>query len=294
MNEFDIKWRSVIEGNLYQWLPDPQSVPQRLHQAMHYSALAGGKRLRPMLVYATGLSLGAHESDLSGPASAIEFIHVYSLIHDDLPAMDDDELRRGKPTCHIAFDEATAILAGDALQTLAFEVLTKCKFSQKAEPQRLAMIRALAESSGTLGMGGGQALDLEATGKKLTIEALSNLHRMKTGALIRTAVRLGALVAGHCQPSQLQQLDKFASNIGLAFQIQDDILDVEGTTETLGKPQGSDIDANKATYPSLLGLAQAKIRAKTLVEESLQALSALPYNTDTLSSFAKLVIERNH
>ena len=294
MIDFSKKWKPIIETNLEHWLSPTIHCPEKLYTAMRYSALAGGKRMRPLLVYATGLSLGASVADLAGLACAIEFVHVYSLIHDDLPAMDDDDLRRGKPTCHIAFDEATAILAGDALQTLAFEVLATCPLSPKVEPFRVRMIAALARSSGTAGMGGGQALDLEATGKTLSVEALSLLHSMKTGALIRTAVLLGALGAGKADPQELQILDNFGDKIGLAFQIHDDVLDIEGSTELLGKPQGSDVEAKKSTYPALMGLDQAKRKSQQLIEESLQALSQLPYNTEILASFARLVIERNH
>jgi len=294
MNNFVNIWHPIIETDLHKWLPKTSIQPTKLHQAMHYSALAGGKRLRPLLVYATGLSLGGNPKNLSGPASAIEFIHVYSLIHDDLPAMDDDELRRGKATCHIAFDEATAILAGDALQTLAFEVLASCSLTDEIHLFRVQMIKSLAHASGTSGMGGGQALDLEATGKNLTLDELSHLHSMKTGALIRTAVLLGALAAGCSEHYELNILDDFANKIGLAFQIHDDVLDIESRTETLGKPQGSDVKANKATYPALMGLEQAKKKSQSLIQESLQALSSLPYNTDILASFARLVIERDH
>jgi len=293
IEQFQI-WRDLIQQQLDEILPSPSKVPETLHQAMRYSTLSKGKRLRPLLVFAAGHTLGADIKDLTQLAIPVELIHVYSLIHDDLPAMDDDDLRRGVATCHIAFDEATAILAGDALQTLAFERLISCELSSKAEIHRITMLKSLSKASGTRGMGGGQALDLEATGKTLNLEQLSQLHTMKTGALIRSSVELGALCAGDISPEHLQALDQFARLIGLAFQVHDDILDIEGSTEKLGKPQGSDIDAAKATYPALLGLDGAKLEAKRLISEALQALQPLPYNTDILQSFARLVIERDH
>ncbi len=294
MTDYFPVWRELIQQKLEQMLPAANEVPETLHQAMRYSTLSIGKRLRPLLVYAAGKTLGAKIEDLTQLAIPVELIHVYSLIHDDLPAMDDDDLRRGIATCHIAFDEATAILAGDALQTLAFEWLISCPLSTTAEINRLKMLQSLAVASGTKGMGGGQALDLGATGKILNIEQLSQLHAMKTGALIRASVELGALCAGEVDPEHLKALDQFAYFIGLAFQVHDDVLDIEGSTEKLGKPQGSDINAEKATYPALLGLADAKLEAKRLIREALQALEPLPYNTDILQSFALLVIERDH
>jgi geranylgeranyl pyrophosphate synthase len=287
-------WRDLIQQQLDEVLPASSEVPETLHQAMRYSTLSKGKRLRPLLVFAAGQTLGAKIEDLTQLAISVELIHVYSLIHDDLPAMDDDNLRRGVATCHIAFDEATAILAGDALQSLAFERLICCKLSKQAENNRLKMLKSLAKASGTKGMGGGQALDLEATGHSLNLQQLSQLHTMKTGALIRSSVELGALCAGDVDPIHLQGLDQFARLIGLAFQVHDDILDIEGSTEKLGKPQGSDIHGEKATYPALLGLDGAKLEAKRLIAEGLQALQPLPYNTETLQSFARLVIERDH
>jgi len=294
MKPFIEQWLPDIENQLKWSLPDSSKTPTRLHQAMRYSALAGGKRLRPLLVFASGISLGAKPEDLIMPAIATELIHVYSLIHDDLPAMDDDNLRRGKPTCHIAFDEATAILAGDALQTLAFEIMANCSLSSEIETQRVKMISILANASGTSGMGGGQALDLEATGRKLNLEQLSLLHSMKTGALIKASVILGAILAGVTENKILDTLNLFAEKVGLAFQVHDDILDIEGSTEKLGKPQGSDLNQDKATYPALLGIEGAKQEAQKLVDESLQALSTLPYNTSILKSFAKMVITRDH
>ncbi len=294
MNEKFQIWRELIQQQLELILPSANEIPQRLHCAIRYSTLSRGKRLRPLLVYAAGETLGANIHDLTQMAIPVELIHVYSLIHDDLPAMDDDDLRRGVPTCHIAFDEATAILAGDALQTLAFEMLCDCELTPDAEKNRLLMIKTLAQASGTRGMGGGQALDLDATGKTLSLPQLSQLHAMKTGALIKASVKLGAYCAGDIDASHLDALDTFASFIGLAFQVQDDILDIEGSTEKLGKPQGSDLISEKATYPALLGMVGAKAEARRLISEALQALTPLPYNTDILQSFAQLVIERDH
>lgn len=267
-----------------------------LGRAMSYGALLGGKRLRPFLVYAVGDLFGISANNLDAPAAAIEFIHAYSLIHDDLPAMDDDKLRRGKPTCHVAFGEANAILAGDALQTLAFTILAQREMPDVAINDRVAMISELANASGLAGMCGGQALDLEAEGKNIDIHALEQIHQHKTGALIRAAIRLGAYSAGDAGHRALPALDTFAQAIGLAFQVQDDILDVIGNTEVTGKNQGSDQILGKSTYPALLGLEQAQEKAKALYHESLTALSQLEeqhYNTATLRKLANFVIERS-
>ncbi|ADT87812.1 (2E,6E)-farnesyl diphosphate synthase [Vibrio sp. Vb2880] len=269
-----------------------QNLP--LIEAMRYGLLLGGKRARPYLVYITGQMLGCEPSDLDTPASAIECIHAYSLIHDDLPAMDDDELRRGKPTCHIKFDEATAILTGDALQTLAFTILAEGTLSDAGEMNRVKMIQALAEASGAQGMCLGQALDLAAENRLVALDELENIHRNKTGALMRCAIRMGAMAAGHKGLDVLPHLDRYADAVGLAFQVQDDILDIISDTETLGKPQGSDQQLNKSTYPALLGLEGAMNKAQLLYEEALQALQAIPYNTEHLEEFARYVIERKN
>ncbi|MDO6705284.1 (2E,6E)-farnesyl diphosphate synthase [Photobacterium sp. 1_MG-2023] len=279
---------------LERWLAQLPFTDQPLVQAMRYGALLGGKRARPFLTYVTGQMLGVSEADLDAPAAAVECIHAYSLIHDDLPAMDDDELRRGQPTCHIAFDEATAILAGDALQTLAFEILASGQLSDAGNTQRIAMVRELAQAAGASGMCVGQALDLAAEKRKVGLAQLETVHRHKTGALIRCAVRLGALAAGDKGLAVLPQLDQFANAIGLAFQVQDDILDVISDTQTLGKPQGSDLALEKSTYPALLGLTGAQEKAQQLYQEALHALEAIPYNTDSLEVFARYVIERNN
>jgi farnesyl diphosphate synthase len=280
--------------HLAQWLEAQPFADQALVKTMKYGTLLGGKRARPFLTYITGQMLGADCADLDTPAAAVECIHAYSLIHDDLPAMDDDELRRGHPTCHIAFDEALAILAGDALQTLAFEILADGQLSDGGNTQRIAMIKELAQASGAAGMCVGQALDLEAEGKHVDLQQLETIHKHKTGALIRCAVRLGALAAGQKGVVVLPQLNQFADAIGLAFQVQDDILDVISDTETLGKPQGSDLALDKSTYPALLGLEGAQQKTQQLYQEALQALDAIPYNTTQLEVFARYIIERNN
>lgn len=281
-----------VQALLEQLLPPSQQHPERLHQAMRHSALNPGKRLRPALVYATGEMLGADMSSLDIPAIAVELIHAYSLIHDDLPCMDDDDLRRGIPTCHIAFDEATAVLAGDALQTLAFELLASHSMPAVSDSHRIEMMSCLSRASGSLGMGGGQAIDLAMTNQTVTIDILESMHQMKTGALIDASVRLGYLASGIEEQSVMDNLQIYSQSLGLAFQIRDDILDIESDTETLGKPQGSDLAKNKATFPALLGLDGAKKRASDLIEQSLNALQALPFNSDNLAAFARYIIQR--
>lgn len=275
--------------------PQPfQNTP--LVEAMHYGALLGGKRLRPFLVYATGSMFNVSLSTLDAPAAAVECIHAYSLIHDDLPAMDDDDLRRGQPTCHIKYGEANAILAGDALQTLAFSILSDAPMPEVADRFRLAMVSELAQASGVAGMCGGQALDLDAEGKQVDLSALERIHRHKTGALIRSAVRLGALSAGEKGMAALPVLDKYAESIGLAFQVQDDILDVVGDTATLGKRQGADQQLGKSTYPALLGLEQAQRKARDLIEDahqSLTVLAAQSLDTTALEALANYIIQRD-
>ena len=279
---------------LIDWLNKQPFSDQTLLKAMKHGTLLGGKRARPYLTYVTGEMLGVDYDDLDTAAAAVECIHAYSLIHDDLPAMDNDALRRGQPTCHIAFNEAIAILAGDALQTLAFEIIAQGRLSPEGHQQRIAMVSELAQASGAAGMCQGQALDLEAEGQHVGLEQLELIHKHKTGALIRCAVRLGALAAGEKGREILPQLDMYADAIGLAFQVQDDILDVISDTETLGKPQGSDLELDKSTYPALLGLEGAQQKAQQLYQEALQALAAIPYNTYQLEVFARYVIERNN
>ena len=264
--------------------------------AMRHGALLGGKRLRPFLVYTTGQMFGVSLANLDAPAAAVECIHAYSLIHDDLPAMDDDDLRRGQPTCHIKFGEANAILAGDALQTLAFSILADAEMPDVALRDRLAMVSELATASGVAGMCGGQSLDLEAEGKRVDLQALEQIHRHKTGALIRAAVRLGALSAGEAGRAALPQLDRYAAAVGLAFQVQDDILDVVGETEKSASAR-SDQQHGKSTYPALLGLDSAKAKAWDLYQEALAALDTLAaqsYNTAPLRALASFIIERDN
>jgi len=276
-------------------LPDSNNInnitSQRLAEAMTYSTLNGGKRLRALLVYATGEALGADLQQLDSPATAVEFIHAYSLVHDDMPIMDDDDLRRGKPTCHKAYDDATALLVGDALQTLAFEVLCDNDLSPL---QQSRMVKALAQRSGVYGMAGGQAIDLESVGKTLSLDNLQTMHELKTGALIRASVQLGALAAPSVSKEELEALDNYAYCIGLAFQVQDDVLDVIADTDTLGKPQGADIALNKPTYPALLGLEVAQKKASDLIDNALAELNKLPYNTQTLAELAQFVVQRKH
>ena len=265
------------------------AVDARLEAAMRHGLLVGGKRLRPLLVYLAGQALGASDDDLDAPAAAIELIHAYSLIHDDLPAMDDDDLRRGQPTVHKAFDEATAILAGDALQALAFEVL-----ASRPSPRLSQLVTTLAVASGRDGMVAGQALDLAAVGGHPDAEAMAHMHAHKTGALIVAAVRLGGLVAVDDHDPRLAALIRYARAIGLAFQIHDDILDVTGDTATLGKISGADAARAKPTYPSLLGLSGAQRKANTLIDEAIAALAPLGEQAAPLADLAHYMIERDH
>jgi farnesyl diphosphate synthase len=258
------------DAALARVLPSERQPPLELHQAMRYAVLGGGKRLRPLLVYAAGHALGVDGSELDAPACAVELIHAYSLVHDDLPAMDDDALRRGRPTCHIVYGEAMAILAGDALQALAFEILAHDPHADA--PRMLAMLRALGRACGAEGMAGGQALDLAAVGRRLTLAELEHMHACKTGALIRTAVHLGALAAG-AEPSVLQALDRYAAAVGLAFQVRDDILDVEGESSVIGKTAGKDAAADKPTFPSIIGMAASRARLAELTAAAQEAIA---------------------
>lgn len=292
LQAFLTQHQARIESALEHYLPGPDMHPARLHQAMRYAVLGGGKRVRPLLVYAAGAAVGAPEARLDVPAVALELIHAYSLVHDDLPAMDDDDLRRGRPTCHRAFDEATAILTGDALQTLAFQILAHTpKFD--VEPQvRLRMIDTLARASGSRGMAGGQAIDLAAVGRTLDIVQLEDMHIHKTGALIRASILLGALCASRLDAPRLEQLDHYAKCIGLAFQIQDDILDVTGDTATLGKTAGADTARAKPTYPALLGLEGARQRATELLTAANESLICFGPEADALRGLAEYIIRR--
>ena len=286
-------YQKSVEAALKRWLPEPSVQPEKLHEAMRYSVLGNGKRIRPVILYATGEAFGIDLAALDGPACAVEIIHAYSLIHDDLPAMDDDDLRRGRPTCHKAYDDATAILAGDALQALAFHILAHDPDIQVNDQQRLSMIETLAIASGSRGMAGGQAIDLASVGISLTIAELENMHIHKTGALIRASAELGALSIDNVDQESLSRISQYAKCIGLAFQIKDDILDIESDTETLGKPQGSDIAMNKPTYPNLLGMDGAKKAADDLYNEALECLGAFDKKADMLRAIADYIVKRN-
>ncbi|MDO9214713.1 MAG: (2E,6E)-farnesyl diphosphate synthase [Methylococcales bacterium] len=286
--------QSRVEQALEDRLPPAHILPRKLHQAMRYSTLDGGKRMRPMLTYCTGNVLGIAPEALDGVACAVEFIHVYSLIHDDLPAMDDDDLRRGKATCHKQFDEATAILTGDALQALAFEVLAHDASINASPEARLKMITTLAKASGSQGMVGGQAIDLESVGTKLSLPELENMHIHKTGALIRASVMMATLAKPDLDPAIASKLDHYAKCIGLSFQVKDDILDEESDTATLGKTQGKDKDNDKPTYPALLGLAGAKQKAQELHENALESLSVFGAEADLLRDLSLYIIQRDH
>ena len=269
-------------------LDSAQTTPNRLHEAMRYAAQGGGKRIRPLLVYAAGSLGDAKAQALDAAAAAIECIHAYSLVHDDLPCMDDDDLRRGRPTVHKAFDEATALLVGDALQTRAFEVLAN---AQCEVDVRLLMISSLAAASGSRGMAGGQAIDLESVGKKLDLAGLKQMHAMKTGALLSCAVELGG-IAGHLNPAHMAQLQKYSTALGLAFQIVDDVLDATADSQTLGKTAGKDAAANKPTYVTLMGLDYAQQQAKELQETAISSLADFGSKADALKDLALLVVSR--
>ncbi len=283
---------AVVQAAVIEASHEAASTRTQLQAAMRHAALLGGKRMRPLLVYATGTMLGANLDALDAPAVAIELIHAYSLVHDDLPAMDNDALRRGQPTVHIAFDEATAILAGDALQTLAFERLCDTPISAEA---RLTLVRELATASGAAGMCGGQALDIAATGHggEITMAQLERLHALKTGALLRAAVRFGAITAG-ADADTRRSLDHYAEALGLAFQIRDDLLDINSDSTTLGKTAGKDAAQNKATFPALLGRDASEARLQTLSDTMQHALSSFGTTADVLRELAIRVVERNH
>ncbi|MEI2455938.1 MULTISPECIES: (2E,6E)-farnesyl diphosphate synthase [Lysobacter] len=284
-------WRGRADAALARALPDAEAEPQRLHRAMRHAVLLGGKRMRPLLVYASGALFDAAPETLDAPACAVELVHAYSLVHDDLPAMDDDALRRGQPTVHVAFDEATAILAGDALQSLAFAVLAD---APAAADVRVALLRSLAEAAGVAGMCGGQALDIDATGRgeRLSLAALERLHALKTGALIRAAVRMGALCGG-ADSDALAALDRYAQALGLAFQVRDDILDVEGDSQTLGKTAGKDAAQDKSTFPALIGLDASRARLDELAAVMDQALASFGERAQALRALGRLAIERD-
>ncbi len=292
MNSSFTDWMAATQGRtetaLSRLLPARDSIPQRLHDAMRYATLGGGKRVRPLLVFAAGELSDAPPERLAIAACAVELIHVYSLVHDDLPCMDNDVLRRGRPTCHIEFDEATALLVGDSLQTLAFELLASHPLGQ----HQLEMITLLAQTSGSCGMAGGQAIDLAAVGKPLEQAELELMHALKTGALIRAAVLLGALAGTPLSPEERQQLDRFAKRAGLLFQVVDDILDCTANTATLGKTAGKDAAADKPTYVALLGLDAAREYAQDLRHEALAALSGFGARARRLTELADFICHR--
>ena len=285
--------RTRAETHLERLLPPATSPPSRLHQAMRYAALGGGKRVRPTLAYAGARAIGAPLELVDTAACAVELIHAYSLVHDDLPAMDDDDLRRGRPTCHKAFDDATAILAGDALQTLAFQILADDPHFPGDAAARVRLIASLARTAGCLGMVGGQMLDLESEGKRLDLTMLENIHIHKTGALIRASVNMAPLAVTELDSDQARALDHYAKCVGLAFQIQDDLLDVEGDTETIGKQSGADENHNKATYPSLMGIGPAHEAAENLVTEALESLDGFGDGADPLRWIASYIVHRD-
>ena len=281
-----VRFEEVLRG----LLPRADIAPQRLHEAMRYAVLDGGKRVRPLLAFAAGELTGAETARMDVAAAAVELIHAYSLVHDDMPCMDDDVLRRGKPTCHVQYDEATALLVGDALQTLAFQLLAEHRLNNDAARQ-LEMVKLLATASGSRGMAGGQAIDLASVGKPLTLPELEFMHIHKTGALIRAAVLLGA----HCgtvSAEQLERLDRFGKLIGLAFQVVDDVLDCEADTATLGKTAGKDADNDKPTYVSLLGIQGARDMAQRLHSEALETLAGFGDSAQRLRELADFIVLR--
>ncbi len=287
------KYRTRIDGVLTRHIDNLPEVSDELRQAMRHGLLLGGKRVRPFLVYSVGSMLGADDEVMDAPAAAIECIHAYSLIHDDLPCMDNDDLRRGQPTVHKLYGEAQGMLAGDALQTLGFEILSHHVMPPQMQSNQLAMMRILSHSTGYCGMCGGQSLDLLGENARLNQQELEKVHRHKTGALIEAAVLMGALCVPTIDPQYYELLKRYADAIGLAFQVHDDILDVIGDTTTLGKPQGSDIENAKSTYPSLMGLEAAQHYERQLIDEAFSALKPLQFDTSVLEQFAKFIIERN-
>ncbi len=284
------QYANRVNQQLDNWLPEESEPPTTLHQAMRYAVLGGGKRIRPALLYTIGEALGAELKKLDTAACAVELMHSYSLIHDDLPAMDNDDLRRGLPTCHKAFDEATAILAGDAIQALAFAILANDTASSK---QRVKKIQLLAESSGSCGMAGGQAIDLASVNKQLSKDEIEHMHRLKTGALIKASVLMAVTASEVNDPDVFKCFAHFADCIGLAFQIRDDILDIQADTKILGKQQGSDAAQNKPTYPSVVGLQQAETVVNDLLQQALNEISALNFQGETLRAVSNYMVTRN-
>jgi farnesyl diphosphate synthase len=284
--------QSRIELALAGYLPAASETPARLHEAMRYATLGSGKRIRPVLCYLAGEAVGATADELDAPAAAVELIHAYSLIHDDLPAMDDDDLRRGRATTHRAFDEATAILAGDALQVLAFEILATDRALTSDPAARLEIVRLLAVASGTAGMAGGQALDLAAVGRRLGVDEVEEMHRRKTGALIEASVMMAAAARPQLPAVRREALGRYARALGLAFQIVDDLLDVIGDEALVGKPVRADAAADKPTYPAVAGVAAAQARAVALRDEALAALGVFGPEADGLRRLACYIVER--
>lgn len=287
-------YKASVDAAINDYLPERPHTRTRLHEAMRYAITNGGKRVRPVLTYATGLALNVPQQQLNAPACAVELMHAYSLVHDDLPAMDDDDLRRGKPTLHKQYDEATAILAGDALQALAFTILATNPDTNVSDTTKLQMVAVLGEASGAAGMAEGQAIDLESVGKTLNLTQLEDMHRHKTGALIRASARLAVLVAEPENEQLQEQVDAYAGSIGLSFQIVDDILDITGDTQTLGKTQGADIALNKPTYPALLGLDGARAHAQAMHEAALSHLDGLGPQFDELRALSGYIVQRSY
>jgi geranylgeranyl pyrophosphate synthase len=287
-------WRLRMEHALASRLPDPGIVPARLHEAMRYSVLGGGKRIRPALLFATARALGLSEDDVEAAACAVELVHVYSLVHDDLPAMDDDDLRRGRPTCHKAYDEATALLVGDALQPLAFQLLATDPKLPASPAIRLRLIDMLAQAIGTFGMAGGQAIDLAVQGMRLDIGQVEDMHARKTGAVIRASVLMAAECAPYPDANLYSALTRFAVAVGLAFQIQDDLLDVIGDASTLGKATGADSERAKPTHPAVIGIPASQQRVRHLHSQAVNALAPFGDRAESLRSLAHWLLSRQY
>jgi geranylgeranyl pyrophosphate synthase len=287
-------WRGRMERALASRLPQADQVPTRLHEAMRYSVLSGGKRVRPALLFATARTLGLGEDEVEAAACAVELVHVYSLVHDDLPAMDDDDLRRGRPTCHKAFDEATALLVGDALQPLAFQLLARDPALPADPAIRLRLVAMLSEAIGTLGMTGGQAIDMAVQGMQLGIEQVEDMHSRKTGAVIRASVLMAAECVPSLDPERYARLARFAAAIGLAFQIQDDLLDLIGDVSTLGKATGADRERSKPTHPTIIGIPASQKRVRLLHDEAMSALEPFGASASVLRSLADWLLSRHY
>ncbi len=287
-------WRMRMERALSARLPEASAVPARLHEAMRYSVLGGGKRIRPALLFATARAVGLSEDTVEAAACAVEMMHVYSLVHDDLPAMDDDDLRRGRPTCHKAYDEATALLVGDGLQPLAFQLLATDPTLPSSPAIRLRLIDMLAQAVGTFGMAGGQAIDLAVQGMRLDIAQVEDMHARKTGALIRASVLMAAECAPPLDPNHYAALARFASAVGLAFQIQDDLLDVTGDVSTLGKATGADSERDKPTHPAIIGIPASQQRVRLLHNQAIHALAPFGERASSLRSLANWLLSRQY